>query len=89
LVKDFDASLHVLNTGKRTEFNPDVVFESGLLQEMISDQIPSIISSPTMILIRVYSISWKKNMITWLFSLKGGGCWSGSFIKVIPAICIA
>ena len=40
LVKDFNASLHVLNTGKRTEFNPDVVFESGLLQEMISELNP-------------------------------------------------
>ncbi len=35
LVDDFKAELHVLNIGKRTEFNPDAIFESGLLQEMI------------------------------------------------------
>jgi nucleotide-binding universal stress UspA family protein len=40
LVKDFGAVLHVLNTGKRTEFDPEVVFESGLLQEMIVDLKP-------------------------------------------------
>lgn len=40
LVNDFNASLHVLNTGKRTEYNPDTVFESGLLQEMIGSLNP-------------------------------------------------
>lgn len=40
LVKDFDARLLVLNTGKREEFNPDIVFESGLLQEMIRELKP-------------------------------------------------
>ncbi len=40
LVNDFNASLHVLNTGKRTEYNPDIVFESGLLQEMIGSLDP-------------------------------------------------
>ena len=35
LVKDFNASLHILNTGKRKEFKPELVFESGLLQEML------------------------------------------------------
>ena len=35
LVADFNAELHVLNTGKRTEFDADIVFESGLLEEMI------------------------------------------------------
>jgi nucleotide-binding universal stress UspA family protein len=41
LVKDFNAELHVLNTGKQTEFDPDVVFESGLLQEMIGKLKPN------------------------------------------------
>jgi nucleotide-binding universal stress UspA family protein len=40
LVNDFNASLHVLNTGKRTEYNPDIVFESGMLQEMIGSLKP-------------------------------------------------
>ncbi len=40
LVNDFNASLHVLNTGKRTEYNPEIVFESGLLQEMIGSLNP-------------------------------------------------
>jgi len=35
LVNDFGAQLHILNTGKRTEFKPELVFESGLLQEML------------------------------------------------------
>ena len=35
LVNDFDAKLHILNTGKRKEFKPELVFESGLLQEML------------------------------------------------------
>jgi nucleotide-binding universal stress UspA family protein len=34
LVQDFNAELHILNTGKNSEFSPEVVFESGLLQEM-------------------------------------------------------
>ncbi len=40
LVHDFNAELHVINTGKRTEFNPDIVFESGLLEEMIGSLKP-------------------------------------------------
>jgi len=35
LVNDFGAQLHILNTGKRKEFKPELVFESGLLQEML------------------------------------------------------
>lgn len=35
LVNDFNAALHVLNTGKQTVFNPDIVFQSGLLQQML------------------------------------------------------
>ncbi len=38
--KDLNAELHVLNTGTEKEFNPDVVFGSGLLQEMIFDFKP-------------------------------------------------
>jgi nucleotide-binding universal stress UspA family protein len=40
LVTDFNAELHVLNTGKKTAFDPDVVFESGMLQEMIGKLDP-------------------------------------------------
>ncbi|MBS1510294.1 MAG: universal stress protein [Bacteroidetes bacterium] len=40
LVKDFNAELHILNTGKQKEFNADTVFESGLLQEMLEGLKP-------------------------------------------------
>lgn len=40
LVKEFNAELHVLNTGKKEVFDPDIVFESGLLQEMLIDVKP-------------------------------------------------
>jgi nucleotide-binding universal stress UspA family protein len=40
LVKDFTAELHVLNTGKEKVFNPDIVFQSGLLQEMLKGLKP-------------------------------------------------
>jgi nucleotide-binding universal stress UspA family protein len=40
LVNDFHAALHVLNTGKKEAFNPELVFESGLLQEMLKDLKP-------------------------------------------------
>lgn len=35
LVNDFDAELHIVNTGKQEAFKPEIVFESGLLQEML------------------------------------------------------
>lgn len=35
LVKDFNAELHVLNTGKERVFNTEIVFESGILREML------------------------------------------------------
>lgn len=41
LVNDFNAELLVLNTGKKNELDPDVVFESGLLNEMIGDLRPN------------------------------------------------
>jgi nucleotide-binding universal stress UspA family protein len=41
LVNDFNAELHVLNTGKKDELDPDVVFESGLLNEMIGNLNPN------------------------------------------------
>ena len=41
LVKDFNAQLHVLNTGKQKVFNPNIVFESGLLQEMLAELKPN------------------------------------------------
>jgi nucleotide-binding universal stress UspA family protein len=34
LVNDFNAELHILNTGKKDVFDADIVFESGLMQEM-------------------------------------------------------
>jgi nucleotide-binding universal stress UspA family protein len=40
LVNDFHAKLHVLNTGKETVFDPNVVFESGMLQELLEDLKP-------------------------------------------------
>ena len=40
LVNDFNASLHILNTGKRKEFKPGLVFESGLVQEMLGNLKP-------------------------------------------------
>jgi len=40
LVKDFNAQLHILNTGKQTEYNPDIVFESALVQELLNDVKP-------------------------------------------------
>ena len=40
LVTDFNAALHILHTGKQHEFDPDTVFESGLLQEMVGDLKP-------------------------------------------------
>lgn len=36
LVKDFNAKLHILNTGKEDVFDPEVVFQSGMLQEMLA-----------------------------------------------------
>lgn len=35
LIKDFNAELHVLNAGKQKGFDPEVVFQSGMLQEML------------------------------------------------------
>lgn len=40
LVNDFNASLHILNTGKQKEFKPELVFESGLVQEMLGNLKP-------------------------------------------------
>ena len=40
LVTDFKAELHVLNTGKKKVFDPEIVFESGLLQEMLAGLDP-------------------------------------------------
>lgn len=41
LVNDFKASLHILNTGKEDTFEPEVVFESGMLQELLAGLNPS------------------------------------------------
>jgi nucleotide-binding universal stress UspA family protein len=40
LVHDFNAKLHVVNTGKKLVTNPDVDFQSGLLKEMLSPLNP-------------------------------------------------
>ncbi len=40
LVNDFKAEIHVINTGKETVFDPDIVYESGLLQEMLQGLSP-------------------------------------------------
>lgn len=40
LVNDFNASLHILNTGKKKEFKPELIFESGLVQEMLGNLKP-------------------------------------------------
>ena len=41
LIKDFTATLHVLNTGKQKDFDPDIVFESGLLNELLQPVAPN------------------------------------------------
>lgn len=41
LVHDFNAKLHVLNTGTKLVSSPDVDFESGLLKEMLSPLNPN------------------------------------------------
>lgn len=41
LVHDFNAELHILNTGKKEIFDADLVFESGLMQEMTMSLNPT------------------------------------------------
>ncbi len=41
LVQDFNAELHILNTGKKEVFDADIVFESGLMQEMTMSLKPT------------------------------------------------
>lgn len=41
LVNDFNANLHVLNTGKKSEFKPGLIFESHILHTMLSDFKPN------------------------------------------------
>ena len=40
LIKDLNAELHILNTGNQKAYNPNLVFESGLLQETMSSLQP-------------------------------------------------
>jgi hypothetical protein len=40
LVNDFNAELHVLNTGCKDEYNPDVLDQSALLQRMLGKITP-------------------------------------------------
>lgn len=40
LVNDFHAELHILNTGKQRMYNPELIFESGVLKEMLANSKP-------------------------------------------------
>ncbi len=40
LVNDFKAELHLLNTGKQEVFDPGLVYQSGLLRELLEDLKP-------------------------------------------------
>jgi nucleotide-binding universal stress UspA family protein len=40
LVNEFNAELYIINTGKKQVYNPDIVFEYGLLQEMLKPLRP-------------------------------------------------
>lgn len=40
LVNDFNAELHILHTGSNEKFDPELVFESGLIQEMLGPLKP-------------------------------------------------
>lgn len=40
LVNDFHAELHVINSGKQELYQPDLVFESGMLQEILAPLKP-------------------------------------------------
>lgn len=40
LVNDFHAELHVVNSGREESYQPDMVFESGMLQEMLMSLKP-------------------------------------------------
>ncbi|MBL7703745.1 MAG: universal stress protein [Ferruginibacter sp.] len=40
LVNDFNAELHILNIGRKEVFSADIVFESGLMQEMTMSMNP-------------------------------------------------
>ena len=41
IVQSLNAELHIINTGRKTSFNLDTVFESGLLREMFQEVTPS------------------------------------------------
>ncbi len=41
LVKDFNAELHILNTGKKEVFDANLVFESGMMQELTTGLHPT------------------------------------------------
>jgi Universal stress protein family len=40
LVKEFNASLHILNTDAKETFSPSLVFETGMMQEMLETVKP-------------------------------------------------
>ena len=40
IMNDFNASLHIINTGDQSEFNQNVVFQSGLMNEMFGAVLP-------------------------------------------------
>lgn len=41
LVKDWNATLHVLNSGSDSGYNPDTVFESSVLRDLLADMHPT------------------------------------------------
>lgn len=40
LVRDFNAVLHILNTGKEDKYDPEIVFQAGVLKEMLAPVNP-------------------------------------------------
>lgn len=41
LLTDFQAELHVLNTGRKEDYDPEIVFQSGMLQELLVSMKPT------------------------------------------------
>ena len=40
LVKDFNAELHILNTGNEKTYDPDIIFEAGEVHRLLKDLKP-------------------------------------------------
>lgn len=41
LVKDFNAELHILNISQQNEYDPELIYESGMMQEMLASLKPN------------------------------------------------